>query len=394
MTQGYSVDIPDRMVNRGEARRRFGDEFVERMGDWLTRTDPLADELVAATRGWPRVRLLRTVERAIRRGIDAVEEAPEPLEALVEQVVTVPAWVDRERVDRGGAFFLSTHILGGLVLGGKSLIAGYAAPAGNKPLVLSGRLRRGTNRRLAETSRFVYDVSNPGGLEAAGDGVVSAVTVRLIHAQVRDMIERKVDWNDDWGAPINQHDMMATLLLFSVVWLEGIETLGVIPTEREADDVIALWRYVGYLMGVDPELLPATRQEAERFASFIALTQGPPDEDSRELTRAFMSAGPSEEAGDRGAVHRQTLGCALVRTLLGDDLADELGVPDSPWSNAIPVVGQLARPLNAVRQIPGGARAATDIGHRYWQWVLQNNPAGLVDLTIPEELFGLRREAA
>jgi hypothetical protein len=382
------------MVNQGEARARFGEEFVERMGYWLTRTDPLADEVIAATRGWPRVRLLRTVEQAIRHGIEAVDQPPEPLEALIDQVTTLPAWVDRQRIDRGGAFFLSTHILGGLVLGAKSLIAGYAAPAGNKPLVLSGRLRQGTNRRLAETSRFVYDVSNPGGLEKGGDGVVSAVTVRLIHAQVRDMIERKADWRADWGAPINQHDMMATLLLFSVIWLEGIETLGVIPTDRESDDLIALWRYVGYLMGVDPELLPATRREAQRYAGFVELTQAAPDEDSRQLTRAFMSAGPSEAEAGRGAARRQALGCALVRTLLGDELADDLGVPDSSWSNAIPVVGQMARPLNAVRQIPGGARAATDIGHRYWQWVLQNNPAGLVDLTIPEELFGLGREAA
>jgi hypothetical protein len=36
--------------------------------------------------------------------------------------------------------FLRPGLLGGLVLGLRSLVYGYAAPAGNKPLVFSGRL--------------------------------------------------------------------------------------------------------------------------------------------------------------------------------------------------------------------------------------------------------------
>ncbi|MFB6375195.1 MAG: oxygenase MpaB family protein, partial [Bradymonadaceae bacterium] len=278
---------------------------------------------------------MQALDTAIRRGPTFVDGAPEALHALIDQVTTVPAWVDRERIDRGAAFFLSTHLPGGLVLGAKSLIAGYAAPAGNKPLVFSGRLQRGTHSRLAETSRFVYDVSRPGGLDPGADGIVSAVTVRLIHAQVRDMIQRRAPWNDDWGVPINQHDMLATLLLFSIYWQRGLETLGLTPSEREADDHIALWRYIGYLMGIDQELLPATRREAARYAEFIELTQGPPDDDARELTRSFLRTGPPDAPEERRDQPARALPRALARVLLGPELADDLDIDPTPLTSVL-----------------------------------------------------------
>lgn len=386
------MEIPDRMVHRGEARERYG-ELVDRMGYWLRQTDPLADNLIAATRDWSRHRLIGAVTTALRQGPDAVDGAPDELYALVDQVTTVPAWVDRARTDHGAAFFLSTHIVGGIVLGAKSLVSGYAAPAGNKPLVLSGRLQHGTHGRLAETSKFVYDVSRPGGLEPGADGVVAAVVVRLIHAQVRDMIHREVDWNPEWGAPINQHDMLATVLLFSYAWQEGLITLGLSPTDRELEDHTALWRYIGYLMGVDQELLPADRDEAERYADFIELTQGRPDDDARELTRAFLETEPPEEA-DTDAGPSPAVAYALTRTLLGDSMADDLAIPDSPLATVVPLATPLVTAVDRLRRTRPGFRRAVDAGHDYWQWVLDTNPEGLAEFTLHEELFGLDRQAA
>src|SRR5436190_2004130 len=79
-------------------------------------------------------------------------------------------------------------LLGGLVLGARSLIYGYASPAGNKPLVLSGRLREAAAPRLHETSKFVSAIVRPGGLRPGGEGWRISVRVRLMHAQVRRMI--------------------------------------------------------------------------------------------------------------------------------------------------------------------------------------------------------------
>lgn len=381
-----NATFPARMKNTTTAAQRFG-ALVPRMASWLVAGDPCADQLVHDTRSWPQGRLQRTVELALRQGLAAVDDPPDSLRELVAIAQTLPTWLDPKRVERGAAFFMSTHALGGLVLGARSLILGYAAPAGNKPLVMSGRLERSVNRRLAETSKFVFDVSRPEGLRPGGDGVVSSVMVRLIHARVRQMIHATSGWNEEWGVPINQHDMMGTVLLFSLVLLEGLEQLGLRPSADEAEDYLHLWRYVGYLLGVDPELLPATRAEAERLKAFIDLTQGEPDDDARQLTRAFLEAGGAQAPTEESARRSVAVGQALARELLGKQMADALAIPDSPYRLALPLVKVAVRRLNTLRRHDRGRTAAAAAGERHWQWVLANNPQGPVHLTMPDRLL-------
>lgn len=379
---------PGRIANLPKALELYP-TLTPRMSYWLRHSDPIADALVDATSRWEPGRLFREVEHAVCQGDDSA--APSELHPLLEQAGTIPAWVDFERVDRGGAFFLSTHLVGGLVLGARSLILGYAAPAGNKPLVMSGRLERGVNRRLAETSRFVVDVTRPGNLTPGGAGVASALKVRLIHAKVRRMIARVGEWDEEWGSPINQHDMMGTVILFSLVLLQGLEKLGLHPTAQESEDYIALWRYVGYLLGVEQELLPATRAEAERTQGFIDLTQAAPDDDARRLTRAFLDASASDDPGTSPGT---AIGHVLARELLGDELADALDIDSSRLRLALPFVRATVGRLNTLRRRPAGRPAAARAGARYWAWVLANNPAGPVDLTMPESLLRASLRAA
>jgi hypothetical protein len=366
------------------ARAQYG-SLVARMVHFLDVGDPIADELLDATRHWPRVRLFRRVDEAIRGG----EVAPE-LEPLIEQIRTVPAWVDFDQLDRGARFFMSSHALGGMVLGARSLVLGYASPAGNKPLVLSGRLEKGVNRRLAETSKFVYEVCKPGGMRPMRGGVVAAVQVRLIHAKVRQMIREKCDWNPEWGVPINQHDMLATVHLFGLVLVQGLEILGVEPTPEEAEDYIALWRYIGWILGVDPELLPATRAEAERTYGFIELTQGEPDDDARKLTEVFLNA-PAEapEEGDHGSAARPNVavGYALARELLGDERADQLAIPKTPLRMALPLLRAFVGRVNRLRRRDRGQALAAEYGQRYWEWVLESQPSGAIELSLPTDLL-------
>ena len=84
-----------------------------------------------------------------------------------------------------------------------------------------------------------------------------------------------------WGAPINQHDMAATALLFGVVFVEGVRQFGVPVSRAEAEDYVHLWRLSSWLMGVEEALLPADEAACRRQAELIELTQGPPDEDAR-----------------------------------------------------------------------------------------------------------------
>jgi hypothetical protein len=376
--------IPNRMANIDEARLEFG-ETVDRMAFWLTAPDALADEAIAATRGWSRRQLFQTLDECLMSG----RVVPDELLPLVSHLKDVPAWLDRPAIARGGEFFMSTHAFGGFVLGARSLVLGFAAPAGNKPLMLSGRLEANMNRRLAETSQFVFDVCRSGGLAPEGPGIAAAAKVRLIHAYVRRMIQEHSEWNDDWGLPINQHDMMATVLLFSVVMLEGLSMLGLEPTEQESEDYIALWRYVGYLLGVADELLPTSLSNAKHLMAFVNMTQGAPDADAGRLTAAFLGA--SLELAKTPKAQKQArkqiqFAQTLTRHLLDDEVADGLGIPDHGPSSLLKILRVPLAAANTARRSQRGRTWAAAYGERYWEWVLKNTGES-VEILMPERLL-------
>ena len=70
--------------------------------------------------------------------------------------------------------------------------------------------------------------------------------------------------------------MGATLLAFSYNVLVGIELIGGAPLPREQqEDYLALWRYIGWLLGVDSEALDPCRDlvRHQRILHIARLTQ-------------------------------------------------------------------------------------------------------------------------
>src|SRR5262249_21959159 len=159
---------------------------------FLERVDPLGDEMVAAIErtpgGW------RLFDEACKNGVGGLHGAPACFRGFFEHAENAPMWVDWSTVDRGGEVLLRAGLLGGMVLGLKSLVLGYVSPGGNKPLVLSGRLEEQAPKRLNETARFVRATIAPGGMRPRADGWRMTLKVRLIHAHVRRMILRSGRW--------------------------------------------------------------------------------------------------------------------------------------------------------------------------------------------------------
>ena len=380
---------PVRYTNLPAARARFGDK-VDRLAPFFYKLDPAADACIEAMDhhpgSWP------MVTRALSHGASSVKELPPAFRALLDAVDHVPAWVDWETLDRGGALLMRSGPLAGLVLGAKSLPHGYASPGGNKPLVFSGRLTEQAARRLNETSRFVQAVCRPGGMRRFGDGFQITVKVRLMHAQVRRMLLRSGRWDETrWGAPINQHDMSATTLLFSYSVLEGLRTFGLRIAPDEAESFIQLWRYVGHVIGADPELTPASEFEAHQLAELVGMTMGEPDDDSRALVKALLHSpfeGCKSELERAMALRRSRLGGGLCRGLVGDELADKLAVPRDVYRFAVPAIRAFVSKTERVRQaFPAAERAAIEVGTRYWDRVVQVGLAGATaEFGLPEKL--------
>lgn len=369
-----AVKFPTRYVKLDEARLRHG-EKVDRLGPLFRVGDPLADDALRSLATLSHSEKNALIDRALREGIDAIPEATPELRALFAELDHVPFWFDRARAERGGSAFLRTGVLGGMVLGAYALVLGYASPAGNKPLAFSGRLHTDGARRLGETSRFVQSVFRPGGTLRSASGFHALVKVRMMHASVRGKLAASPKWNEDaWGAPINQADMAGTALLFSLLASEALEKLGFPLSLEESEDLLHLWRYGAYLLGVGEELRFSTQRDAREFWDLLIQTQELPDDDARMLTRALLDGGVANAKTDserKRARRARTLGDAVSRYLLGDVYADALGYPRTPLIHAVRGLVPVNRwATRAMGLMPLGKSARLDAGIRYWQTVI------------------------
>jgi hypothetical protein len=370
--------LPSRLVNLDAARKLYG-ERVERLGKLLLATDPLADAASAALSDFAAADRSALLDRSLEEGCPA--DAPEAVRALFKQVEHVPFWVDFDRAERGGAAFFRAGPLSSYVLAFQSVMLSYCSPAGNKPLAFSGRFRDFAARRAYETGRFIQLVCLPGGMRKGGPGFRTALRVRLLHTQIRRMLVASPRWRtEDWGVPINQADMAGTLLLFSLVVADGLTKVGAPLTDDEAEDLVHLWRYVGWVMGVEEELLCATTAEARILWKLIDLTTAEADEDSRALAKALIEAEVSEARTPRDekmAKMRVPLFYGLSRYLIGEERAKQLGFPNSPVRLVMPALRHLMRPATGIlRRVPFADRAALEVGKAYWQWLVDTGLDG------------------
>lgn len=383
---------PGRVVNATRAKRRFPHQF-RTLVPALERSDHQADRAIdELTRDDA-----RSAHARIARALDNPRGALPALEELIESARTLPDWVDLAELERAGEVFFRAGILGGISLGMRSLVYGYAAPVGNKPLAFSGALERKAQRRLAETGKFVSAVCTAGFMHPGAEGHDSTLHVRLMHAQVRRLALSSTDWDRSaWGLPINQHDMLATILLFSTVFLDGIDRFGIDVSQAEAEKYWALWRYVGYVIGVEESLLPESLQEARTTADFIRLTQGPPDADSRALVRALLDE-PLRQAHSESELRRARRQVAFIegvcRELLDPETADGLGLRTTWASRAMPRVRATFGVLGKVRRhIAPLDRWVNAMGARYWAYSVRRGlKGGGILYPLPTALEGRPR---
>ncbi len=262
----------------------------------------------------------------ISRQIDA--ELCDEARALARQASSCVKSLDRRRLERASRLLPYAGPLAGLVLGLRSLVFGFTAPEGNKPLVFSGRLESSTGERLRHTAAFVAAVAQPEGVLPGSAGHQAALRVRMVHASVRRAIWARGGFDvERWGQPINQHDMLATTLLFSAVLVDGLRMLGMKIDDAWADDWLYLWRAASRVLGVEDDILPSRHEEALELARTIFAVQGAVDDDSRRLVHALLDF-PARAATTRAQRLRakalRRWSSTTCRYLVGDDVADAL----------------------------------------------------------------------
>jgi ER-bound oxygenase mpaB/B'/Rubber oxygenase, catalytic domain len=202
--------------------------------------------------------ILELIE-GIERGDDTTLslDLQKDLIAFIERYRTVPEWVNVEQLQSGRNVFLAYTPAMGAALYYRSLVPGFSIPNIAAVIQSTGYLTSNqVATRLMDTGALLTSCMTEGisTLFAGGSGWKAALYVRILHAKVRRALLKRE--NRKWdtkrlGVPINQEDMAATLLAFSVNALVGVEFVaGLAITPQEQLDYLALWRYIGWLLGV------------------------------------------------------------------------------------------------------------------------------------------------
>jgi len=366
--------IPKRLSNEAEARKHSG-AFVDLYRTLLMKGDPLADAFVLDVEQLGHAAAMRMLDTSLDHGIGAVPDAPDSLVRLFAQLDDVPPWVDWERMRRGARAYQRTGAAGSLVLSAVSLMNGYHSSAAIKPLLFTGQLDKMARRRLAETGKFIAETIQVDGLRRFSVGFKSTVKVRIVHAIVRRMLAVSGRWdNESWGLPINQADLGATNLSFSIALIHGVRSIGLKLSRDDADAIIHLWRYSGYLSGVDLALLATNEEEAWYRAEVIDLMQPSHDEGSLLLADALRSA-TRERTDDpfRRALMPVVMRFhdGLTRVVLGDEKADDLRTPHRGWAEVVRAASRVIGAIESVRErVPLATALAERFGNRTWLTVV------------------------
>ncbi|MFZ5527186.1 MAG: oxygenase MpaB family protein [Pseudomonadota bacterium] len=369
----HGADVPSarrtartlRWLIRGHDPDPSADQW-RAVGASLTRGDPPADRLAT----WMRTHGLSTTqplfEQALNLGIGDVPDAPAELREFFQAVEATPDWLQPKRLVAGAKACHLSGLTGLQVLRDAALMGGYQASAINRTLVLTGALAKGAQRRVAETTKWWIDCTTCGGLSRFAPGFKSTVRVRLMHALVRQRVRALPEWDEAYfGMPVNQGDMQATYLGFSVIFLFGQRAMGVPLSRCEAESVMHLWRYIGWLMGVEDDLLFETEMEGRVGLYRNLLSQAPADDSSIALGRALMDEPLSRHYGNALPLLDKLQGryerakhLSICRFFLGGRSMSALGLPGGvlPWFPlmAVPVTALRHR---LMRLLPGGHQA-------------------------------------
>ena len=220
--------------------------------------DPVADEVVQAQVHGISPREAAKVLAALTRTLRRLDES-DVVAAWVDDVEASPAWIDDPMVGRGQEVFKEWSLDIVTCLFCASLPFAYAAARGVEVLERISQLAdpETVARRIAETGQMLLSVSEPEALAPGGLGYRSVREVRLLHAVIRARLtmtarpRRREAWDTDvLGVPVNQEDLLGTLLSFTSVVFRALDHMGIPLGPSDQECYLQLWAAIGNLLGI------------------------------------------------------------------------------------------------------------------------------------------------
>jgi len=250
---------------------QYSDEFLTKN---RRLADPLADKLIASL----------SKERPIKEYPDLLTEVRKRASAgdsLCEDFINacdiVPNWANFQSMELGAKLIAVYSPFMALSLFTGSLVGGAVFHKMAMIIRMTGDFRQDTSRRLTETSVMVVRLAFPGAIQPQNSGHDSIVRVRLLHAVIRQHLYDSGKFTHAVEVPINQQDLAITLGLFGYVNIRTLIKLGIRFSEDELESYILLWRYVGYVIGINENLLPSSVEDQQDFYLASSKHQAKPE---------------------------------------------------------------------------------------------------------------------
>ncbi len=288
--------------------------------------DPEADYVVESLMPLGQEVSSRLIQAGMNGDEGALREAPARLRDFFMRIEEPPDWVDTTSFAPGiRMFHRNSQLILGAFVGG-TLVEGFSTNIG-KSFFITGRLRDQGVRRLKQNNRHLVEIFMPGGLDRNGDGWKLSVRIRLIHAQVRYLLNNSWDWDwNAWGMPLSAAHIGFALCAFSARLLKHLKSLGAKFSDEERASFMQVWRYSGYLMGVPESILYRNEEQADRLFEIGNMCEPPPDLESIAMANALLNSAPLIIGIDEPIERRNLVKYIyrISRALIGDPLADQL----------------------------------------------------------------------
>ncbi len=329
-TRNSRVQIPSDYAPGYEKARALEPEIAANYVAHTTIADPTADaaveELATLNRAEATLFISALMEQEDE---DAFDDAPPALRALFDEMESPPAWVDLDAFTPGIRMF---HRNSRLVLGafvGGVLVEGFSTNI-SKSFFITGRVRDSGVRRLKQNNRHMIELFVPGGMERGGDGWKLSVRVRLVHAQVRKLLNESEDWDREaWGEPISAAHVGFSICAFSARLLKHMESLGAVFNDEERASFMAVWRYSGLLMGIPETILYKTEEDALRIFEAGRLCEPDPGPEAASMAHSLVNSAPLvigiDDPEARSSLSKYVF--SVSRALIGNELSDALRYP-------------------------------------------------------------------
>lgn len=330
----YSNDIWQPLKGLGVAETTLKKYSAEVLTKIAYESDDFADETAKSLlKNNQKSYYKKFMSLSIRNNEELPKDYPDALRNYINST-KLPAWADKKLLNEGGILFSRFTLPIGSILNWSSLPFLYAFPTGVEVLGRTGELTDNYGPRILNTSRLVTAVANPRGFEPEGKTIRTILKVRLTHAFVRQgILNSKEGWDTPkYFHPINQRDLLATLITFSALILDGMERFQADFTEEEIKAYMHLWNVTGNIIGIKDAYLPENYEEGCRILRSCVRYHSGNCEFGMKATQALINYLKKVTPGKVGDGIHET----MMIHLLGEKLCELVGIKKKfDWTNLL-----------------------------------------------------------